>query len=301
MLTHKYTTFGLNIVSEIELPELYRWNGVEPDLSIRIGDVPDNICSRVSPGDLFQYSDNEFLFKSRNSGKFLLKDHKTLIVQKYGNSTDTDVRVLLLSVVLGIVLHRKKKFPLHASAVEIDGRAILFSGPCGVGKSTIAAGLVQRGHKFISDDITVIERVGEKLLSVPSFPKIKLWSDSLAALGYDSSKFQTIRPRVDKKIMEIERMSREPIVLDSIYFLSTDHFFENRIETLDVHERMRLLAKNTYRIHHLKLMGDSRNHFQACCSIAEEARIFSLRRTTDGFDLDNLLDRIESDLSDKQN
>lgn len=40
----------------------------------------------------------------------------------------------------------------QASAVAIDGRAVLIEGPSGCGKSTLALALIDRGAKLIGDD-----------------------------------------------------------------------------------------------------------------------------------------------------
>lgn len=41
---------------------------------------------------------------------------------------------------------------IHASAVEIDGKAVLFAGPSMYGKTTLAAALSARGHRLLSED-----------------------------------------------------------------------------------------------------------------------------------------------------
>jgi hypothetical protein len=43
--------------------------------------------------------------------------------------------------------------PLHASAVEIDGRAVAFAGPSGRGKTSLGLNLVLRGARFLTDDV----------------------------------------------------------------------------------------------------------------------------------------------------
>jgi hypothetical protein len=50
--------------------------------------------------------------------------------------------------------------PLHGSAVTIGDRALLILGPSGVGKSTIAAGLRDRGFGFVTDDACAIDASG---------------------------------------------------------------------------------------------------------------------------------------------
>jgi hypothetical protein len=43
---------------------------------------------------------------------------------------------------------------IHASAVEINGRAILLAGPSHIGKTTLAASLAGSGHRLLAEDST---------------------------------------------------------------------------------------------------------------------------------------------------
>lgn len=61
---------------------------------------------------------------------------------------------------------------LHqATAVAIDGRAMLIEGPPGSGKSSLALALIDRGATLIGDDGLTLEAAGEHLLASPA-PKI---------------------------------------------------------------------------------------------------------------------------------
>lgn len=55
----------------------------------------------------------------------------------------------------------------HASAVEIDGRGVLITGPSGSGKSELAIELIALGARLIADDQTVITPGQPPLLSAP--------------------------------------------------------------------------------------------------------------------------------------
>ena len=58
---------------------------------------------------------------------------------------------------------------LHASAVAIEGRAVLIGGRSGTGKSDLALRLIDRGAGLISDDYTYVRRVnGQALASAPA-------------------------------------------------------------------------------------------------------------------------------------
>jgi serine kinase of HPr protein (carbohydrate metabolism regulator) len=52
---------------------------------------------------------------------------------------------------------------LHASTVAIDGRAVLITGPSGSGKSDLTLRLLDRGFVLVSDDQTIVKKVGTNL------------------------------------------------------------------------------------------------------------------------------------------
>ncbi len=47
---------------------------------------------------------------------------------------------------------------LHAAVIARDGRAVILPAPPGSGKSTLCAGLVNRGWRLLSDELTLIDR-----------------------------------------------------------------------------------------------------------------------------------------------
>lgn len=54
---------------------------------------------------------------------------------------------------------------VHTSCVAIDGRAVLIGGRSGRGKSDLALRLIDRGAHLVSDDYTLVRRVGSQLLA----------------------------------------------------------------------------------------------------------------------------------------
>jgi hypothetical protein len=60
------------------------------------------------------------------------------------------------STMAALTLAWRGAIPLHACAVELDGHAVLICGPAGAGKSTLAAGLLTEGARFIADDLSVV-------------------------------------------------------------------------------------------------------------------------------------------------
>jgi serine kinase of HPr protein (carbohydrate metabolism regulator) len=54
---------------------------------------------------------------------------------------------------------------LHATAVAIDGRAVLITGPSGAGKSDLALRLIDRGAVLVSDDQVELHVKDDRLIA----------------------------------------------------------------------------------------------------------------------------------------
>ncbi|MFL5845919.1 MAG: hypothetical protein ACJ762_14625 [Solirubrobacteraceae bacterium] len=71
---------------------------------------------------------------------------------------------------------------LHAGAVAHDGGALAFTGPSGIGKSSVVAALVRRGAGLLSDDALALEN-GPDLVAHPGPAALALRDDEAARLG----------------------------------------------------------------------------------------------------------------------
>ncbi len=54
---------------------------------------------------------------------------------------------------------------LHGTMVDVYGIGILISGKSGLGKSEVALDLIERGHRLVSDDVVMLTKKGNTLLS----------------------------------------------------------------------------------------------------------------------------------------
>ena len=61
---------------------------------------------------------------------------------------------------------------IQATAVAIEGRALVFEGPPGSGKSSLALSLIDRGATLIGDDGVTLKREADRIVARPP-PNIK--------------------------------------------------------------------------------------------------------------------------------
>ena len=89
---------------------------------------------------------------------------------------EEELAAAVLGPALALALARQDVWCLHASAVEIDGRAVLFLGRSGAGKSTLARRLVADGavNRRLADDVVPVTVAGGTLSCMPHFPQLKL-------------------------------------------------------------------------------------------------------------------------------
>jgi HprK-related kinase A len=64
-------------------------------------------------------------------------------------------------------MHLHRFLIVHAAVVERGGRALILPAPPGSGKSTLCAGLVWRGWRLLSDELTLIDPGSGRITPVP--------------------------------------------------------------------------------------------------------------------------------------
>lgn len=111
------------------------------------------------------------------------------------------------STVAALTLAWRGLLPFHASAVEIDGKAVLVSGDTGAGKSTLTAGLVDQGACFVSDDLSVVgwSDVASQYVVYPGRPTLRLYPTTASWI----SESETVAAPQDERGKLLLRLHRQ--------------------------------------------------------------------------------------------
>lgn len=133
-----------------------------------------------------------------------------------------DVAPYVVGPVLGVVLRLRGVVPLHASAVCINGHAIVLAGPAGAGKSTTAAAFAKCGYRVISDDVVALQEQRSRFMIPPGYPRVNLWAESVQGIWGKNRALPLISPSWDKHFMALElakEFETSSLPLGAVYVL----------------------------------------------------------------------------------
>ncbi|CAN5359816.1 hypothetical protein BH09PSE1_BH09PSE1_04980 [soil metagenome] len=186
--THHYKAFGLEIVSDLAMPELAQGTGAPTDVTIRAGTIEGELAYAEQPV-LYRFreesGDTRDLMSWNEVASFEISGDDRITYAGAPGSGDALVSLPMLGPVMAILLHRRGLLTLHGSAINIEGRAAVFLGDKGAGKSTTAAALVQAGYPLVTDDIVAVALgQGETPLVWPGYPQVKLTDNATEALPF---------------------------------------------------------------------------------------------------------------------
>jgi hypothetical protein len=146
-----YSLFGLRVRSELALPELVPATGDEPaDVLIRFGQAG---AGEAEAG--LHNADDDLLYVAPDVGAYRIAGGKEIIVEPIPGTPERNIRLYLLGSAFGALLPQRGLLPLHANALEVDGRAVAVKGPAGEGKATVADWFDDDGHRNVADDVYV--------------------------------------------------------------------------------------------------------------------------------------------------
>lgn len=89
------------------------------------------------------------------------------------------VELYFLSLLCGFWLESRGRVVLHASAVGVEDRAVVFLATNTGGKTSLATSLMRAGHPLLTDDFLAVSvpEGNDAALGHPGFPQMRMWPD----------------------------------------------------------------------------------------------------------------------------
>lgn len=291
-----YKAFGLTIISDVSLTGLELGGGT-PDITVRYGAVPETLADATSMGLRFQVAPDRFLLKVDGVARYMVSNGQEIMIEPCPSAKEHDIRVFLLGSVLGALLQQRGDLVLHGAAVVVNNHGIILSGVSGVGKSTLAAALSQKGYLILTDDVSVIRcsTAGSSCI-IPGYPRLKLWADSAEKIGNDTNSLQQVRGELGKFDVPLtEEFCQTPVPLRCLYQLNISDSTSVQIVRDNGVQKLETLMKNTYRYRFLDGKSGKALHLKQCVAVAKTIDICQIMRPRKGFLLDELVAVLEND------
>ena len=240
--------YGLRLSSDVVLPGLACSDESENhcDLDLVCGREPDWArTARSGPGSveypregmetsevdraltLRSFANGEFFELAYAEGtRFLVDRHATKIHGWYAPPLSIeDLATCFVGPVCGFVLRRRGVTVLHASAVNIGGKAVVLCGPSGAGKSTTAAALALRGIPVLCEDMAALRESAGGFEVESGYPRVCLWPDSVGALLGNENTLPHLTPTWEKCFLPLDGkkavFDSQRRLLGAIYVIDT--------------------------------------------------------------------------------
>jgi len=298
---HQARAYGLNLSSELALPELFERSGAlaSDDVRIVMSDLPEAPDFGSGSGrTIFLQGDptpaDDVYLHWPDVCTLRVQDGTCIEVCPHPDISPETLRLPLLGVGMGVLLHQRGLCTLHASAVSMGGRAVAFVGWKGAGKSTMAATLQHRGHPLLTDDVLALDP--DTWVTHPAFPQIKLLPEAADAVGVGRQNLDRLSPDVSKLVLrDPNTFAANTQPLGALFVLGEGDLSCTR---LDARDAFLALLSQTYAPRFLGSEGTGRQVMQWCTTLSKTVPVFHLRRPYDLGRIEDSAALVEATLRD---
>lgn len=224
--------YGLVVESELQLTsadEVTESQG-EPAITVVLGSPeyfqvirptsapdPDDWVQHVVLADGSVYMKAAVVFEAVISA-----DGRDVVCRKMGDVDQRSFEANLMNFVVSASLTLQGEEPLHATVVDIEGRAVGLLGLSGAGKSTLAAFLISHGADLVTDDMLRIKFADDGLLVYPGPYRLKLLDEAgkrFLPAAVPHGHFNPLSGKIMVQPREKVRPDRVPMRLSALFHI----------------------------------------------------------------------------------
>lgn len=285
---YQYLTYGICVHSDIMLYNLPQTEGYA-DVVVHYGDVG---MERLSPDEInFYYSPMHTCF-CNEYGFFSIKNGNEIIVQTNAGVEEHKLAAYILGMGFAFLFTQRGFSALHCTALDVNGRGVLISGISGSGKSTTALSLIQRGHKYLVDDIAMINPLCNMNI-IPAYPLQKVCRDISKKLN--TNKLLYINEERDKyAYFNIDEYCGQPRELHTLVLLKAADTHTVHVEEITgLNKYLKVLECLFLAETYLHTGTPNEDKFR-CLKIAEKIRLYVITRPLQGDTIEEIASIIEN-------
>lgn len=284
-----YHVYGVTLVSEIRLtlPQVLAHGANKIVVLTTKGTEDFHLMPKdmvLDPDEWFQqtvFEDGKLYMRWKDWFDFLISsDGRRVLCRNLSDRTLDSFEAYLTNFAVSAALVQQGEETLHATVVDIGGRAVGLLGASGAGKSTLASFLSSRGGDIVTDDMLRVTIDIETALAHPGPHRLKLSREPAELFLPDTPSCGSWSPLGDKMIYNLGDPTkiRSSCRLTALYQLRAPDEPENkrvllkRLTGLDLFETICSSTMNN----RLKNPARLERHFQFAERLANILPIYRL-------------------------
>ena len=268
----------------------------EPQVKITMNEVPEIVHEEIVKGKV-DYLTNELMwFYIPGLAIYYMEDGIRITVEVLSEEfTSLDLCSYLTGSAFTLLLIQRGYIPIHGGMIMQNGQVAIISGRSGAGKSTTVMELLNRGFRFMSDDVSAIMVKEETILAVPAFPQQKLCRDIIEKYQIDEATLVYIDEERDKFARKIEEQQYEqqPKALNCMIEIVPYQGERVVIKQVQGVEKLQMLTSNLYRGLVYERMGVSYERMDKFIRIASGIEMYQILRPQNIDSIDRVVESIQ--------
>ena len=247
---------------------------------MRQGAVAVVLANPLASSRVWEADASSLLLRAKGVGRFLIAHGDMILFEPEQGVPAEACAPYLQGTGIGVLLNQRGEIVLHASAAAVDGKAMLFCGRSGEGKSTLVAALSVLGYETFSDDLSRItfDQAGRPFVSADA-RQLKLNDETIDILNLEGRRGGAVTQGSAKTyVSPPAQWGAEDLPLGAIYLLRSPATAPDRIAQLDTAAALRRLMRQAHRPGMMRRTGQSGRYFEANAKILRHASMFTLER-----------------------
>lgn len=256
----------------------------QADVIVTIGEVPTWIKEEISQGVMDNLTEEQMWFYIPEKLIFFITNGNHILIDLLSKDVSMqDLCSYMTGSGFALLLVQKGLIPIHGSTINIYEKTVIITGRSGSGKSSTVFELMNQGGLFLSDDVSPLSVVENKIIALPAFPQQKICHDIIERYHLDEKSLIYIDEFRDKyaRKVNINQYVSEPRQLD--YIIELIPYPEQTVLLQEVRgvAKLQMLTNNLYRGLIYEKMGITIKRMDDMIQIASEIKMYQLFRPVD--------------------